>query len=142
MFNVQKTLSFYPRNVSHYKDPWFISFCPPKIFNHLELDFLSLSLSLSLSFLFPKTLQNYSSYLNFQTPHYLISNTFIYSSFNRFLHITMADKGNASIPFMLDDEDMQQNFENFCYRRPIARGGSFNLENLTSLPKVHDVFRY
>ena len=50
MFNVQKTLSFYPRNVSHYKDPWFISFCPLKIFNHLELDFLSLSLSLSLSY--------------------------------------------------------------------------------------------
>ena len=54
----------------------------------------------------------------------------------------MADKGNFSTPFMFDDANMQENFENFFYRRPITKGWSFNLDNFTSLPEVHKVFEH
>ena len=37
---------------------------------------------------------------------------------------------------------MQNNFQRNFFRRPIARGRSFNLENFTSLPKVFEVFEF
>ena len=37
---------------------------------------------------------------------------------------------------------MQNNFQRNFFRRPIARGRSFNLENFASLPEVFEVFKF
>ena len=54
----------------------------------------------------------------------------------------MVEKINVRIPFMFDDDEMQEQLENHFYRRPIPRGGSFYLENFTILLEMHGVFEY
>ena len=54
----------------------------------------------------------------------------------------MADKGYQSIPYIFKDEDMQANFQNNFFRRPMARGRSFYLENFTALLEVFNVFEF
>ena len=43
---------------------------------------------------------------------------------------------------MYDDEEMQGHFETHFYRRPIARGRRFYLENSISLSDVHNIFEF
>ena len=43
---------------------------------------------------------------------------------------------------MFEDDEMQANFQNNFFKRPIARGRSFYLENFTSLPKAFKVFEF
>ena len=54
----------------------------------------------------------------------------------------MSKKGDFSVPYIFDDEDIQTNFIKNFFTRPIARGRSFYLENFTTLPKVHEVFEF
>ena len=54
----------------------------------------------------------------------------------------MAEKINVSVPHMYDDEEMEENFKKHFYKRPIARGRSFYLENFTTLPDVYGIFKY
>ena len=54
----------------------------------------------------------------------------------------MVEKINVSVPYMYDDEQMQEHFKNHFYRRPIAKGRSLYLENFTTLLNVHGIFEY
>ena len=49
----------------------------------------------------------------------------------------MSKKGDQSIPYIFEDDEMQANFLSF-----FRRGRSFYLENITSLPEVFDVFKF
>ena len=51
----------------------------------------------------------------------------------------MARKGDQSVPYIFKDDEMQNNFQRNFFRRPIARGRSFYLENFTSLFEVFEV---
>ena len=54
----------------------------------------------------------------------------------------MFKNGDSSVPYIFDDEDMETNFHENFFTRPIAKGRSFYLENFTTLPKVHEVFEF
>ena len=54
----------------------------------------------------------------------------------------MADKAYQSVPYIFEDEEMQANFQNNFFKRPITRRRSFYLENFTSLPEVFKIFKF
>ena len=54
----------------------------------------------------------------------------------------MSKKGDSSIPYIFNYEDMQINFHKNFFTRPIARERSFYLENFTTLPKLREVFKF
>ena len=46
----------------------------------------------------------------------------------------MTKKGDYGVPYIVDNEEMQRNFHNNFFIRPIAHGRSFVMENFFSLP--------
>ena len=54
----------------------------------------------------------------------------------------MSKKGDQSVPYIFEDDEMQNNFQRNFFKSPIARGRSFYLENFTSLPEVFEVFEF
>ena len=54
----------------------------------------------------------------------------------------MVGKGDQSVPYIFEDDEMQDNFQRNFFRRPIARGRSFYLENFTTLLEVFEVFEF
>ena len=54
----------------------------------------------------------------------------------------MAGKGDQSIPYIFEDDEMQAIFQNNFFQRPITRGRSFYLENFTTLPEVFEEFKF
>ena len=51
-------------------------------------------------------------------------------------------KGDSSVPYIFKDEEMQQNFQAFFLKRPIAFGRSFKLESFSFLPRIIEVFEF
>ena len=89
-------------------------------------------------FIFQDTRNPYTVHLlhsNFKLPNLhplLIHITLSFSNLNLWF-INMSKKGDYSVPYIFDDEDMQTNFHRNFFIRPIASGRSFNMENFTSL---------
>ena len=54
----------------------------------------------------------------------------------------MSRKGDSSVPYIFNDEDMQTTFHKNFFIRPIVRGTSFHLENFTTLPQVFVAFKF
>ena len=51
----------------------------------------------------------------------------------------MSKKGDSSVPYIFDDEEMQINFHRNFFIRPTAMEKSFYLENFTTLPEVYEL---
>ena len=112
-------------------------------FTHSKFFFLSevteTIYNLSL-FIFPFKIQTFITlYLHLQLlskhiPYFFKHTPFIFSE--------MANKVYQSTLYIFEDEEMQANFQNNFFQRPIARGKSFYLENFTALLENFDVFEF
>ena len=54
----------------------------------------------------------------------------------------MTKKGDYSVPYMFDDDKMQNRFYRHFFIKFIAFGGSLELENFLSLPQITKVFEF
>ena len=54
----------------------------------------------------------------------------------------MTKKGDYSVLYMFNDEEMQINFHKNFFIRPIAFGRSFEMENFSSLIQIFEVFEF
>ena len=54
----------------------------------------------------------------------------------------MTKKGDYGVPYMFDEDEMQMNFHNNYFIRPIAFRRTFILANFTFLPQIVEVFEF
>ena len=54
----------------------------------------------------------------------------------------MTKKADYSVPYMFNDDEMQNRFHKHFFIRPIVFGRSLEMENFLSLPQIIEVFEF